>query len=163
MKPQWNSGMRPAPLSTVFEVNEAIALIESDHSRRMTSQSNIELRVFNWKALENMKSGCASDQALEIVVSALNITLALCEMGFGTECIPQVNEALAWAFRAKVRGERTGRWGFDGAAIKAITDVYEIHDQQLEAASKADLLEAIDTVRSRIAEGNVYTAEPYEK
>lgn len=163
MKPQWNPGMRPAPVSTVYDVNLDIARIESDHSRKMTAHSSIELKMFNWKAFENMKMGHGSDNALELVVSALNIALALCEMGFGEEWIPTINLALSWAFRAKVRGDRTGKWGFDGPAIKAITDALEVHDLQMEHASKAELLAAIDIVRERVAEGNVYRAEPAEK
>jgi len=161
--PMWHPECCPAPASLVLEINHDIARIESDFSRRMTVQSSIELGMHNWKALENMKTGCASDVALEIIVGALNIALALCEMGFGAECIPQVNEALAWAFRAKERGEKTGRWGFDGGAIRTVTEVMEIHDQQLEHASKAEVIAAIELVRERIAEGNVYTAEPCEK
>jgi hypothetical protein len=103
-----------------------------------------------------MTHGHATEENWCICVCSLNIALVLAEFGFGEECIPLLNDALEGAFRAKMRAGRNARWGFDGPAIQAITDAYEIHEQQLQYATKEQVRAALAEVHRRAAEGNVF-------
>jgi hypothetical protein len=118
-----------------------------------------DLRTAYWVAFANLKQGHPTEEAWGHVCFSLNLALVLCELGFGSEWTDTVVAALDGIFKAKQRGDRTGRYGLDGDAIKAVTDALEVHDQQMEVATRAETAQAYAIVQQRIAAGNVYTAE----
>lgn len=112
-----------------------------------------------WLAFTNMTIGNASKESWSCVVCALNIGMALCEAGIGAEYEQDFVAALDGAFRAKIRSQKTGSFRLDGEAIQAIRHAMTIHDAQILVTHKRELVAAMQTVRTRIDEGNVYTID----
>lgn len=110
-----------------------------------------------WLAFTNMTVGNASEESWSCMVCALNIGMALCEAGIGEEHEEAFVAALDGAFRAKIRSEKSGSFRLDGEAIQAIKHALTIHDEQIRIAHRREMVAAMQTVRARIEEGNVYT------
>lgn len=79
------------------------------------------------------------ESAWHTLAQALNIALVMCENDFGKEYEPEIKLALEGLVRAKVRFDRTGRWGFDGDAIQVIRLGLELHEEQMRVADRADI------------------------
>lgn len=155
-RPKWHGAHRPHPVSTVAEVTTALTLYALDPRRPMSDEQIQELSVAFRLAFVQMLSGLASEEHWASCVCSLNIALVLAEWGLGEECIPEINQALEGAFRARVRARRTGKWGFDGPAIQAIKAAFDIHEQQLLYASKDQIRDSLQEVHKRADEGNVF-------
>lgn len=115
-----------------------------------------DLGVAYWLSMENLRTGAATEEAWSCVVCALNIGMALCEDGIGGEYEAMLVSALDGAFRAKIRSAKAGTFRLDGAAIIAITDALQVHDQQLEIATRAEVTKAMQTVQDRVNKGHIY-------
>ena len=118
-----------------------------------------DLSYHHWAALENLRSGAGDYESWECIVSALNIGMALCEGGIGPECIDEMVSAQEAAIRAKVRADRHGAHRLDGEGLRIITEALRTHDAQLELAQRKEVIAAIQLVRQRVAEGNVFKIE----
>jgi hypothetical protein len=115
-----------------------------------------DLGLAYWLSLEQLRTGEAHEEAWSVIVTALNIGMALTETGIGAEHEQVFNDALAGAFRAKTRSARTNSFRLDGDAMRDIEAALTIHDAQMEAASRAEILAAMRLVRQRVDEGHVY-------
>lgn len=153
---QWIAILRTRPVSAVSEVLAVLALYDADVHRPMIEDQRISLDIAYRMALTEMLTGAGSMDAWEVCVCSLNIAMVLCEWGYGREYLPDVITALQGAYRAKVRADRTGKWGFDGPAIQAIKNALDIHEAQLLYATKEVTSEAMREVRRRKSEGNSY-------
>lgn len=107
-------------------------------------------------AFQNMIGGCANEEQWSTCVGSLNIAMVLAERGFGLEHEPLLVKALDGAFRARLRAERGKGWGFDGEVIQAIKEAYDVHEAQMDLATRADIIDAIAEVHRRMDEGIVY-------
>lgn len=115
-----------------------------------------DLGVAYWVSLEQLRVGDASEDHWSCVVCALNISLIMAENGIGAEYERDIAKALDGAFRAKIRSAKSGNFRLDGDAMRDITNVIAIHDEQMKLASRNEVVAALATVRRRIDEGNVY-------
>jgi hypothetical protein len=122
----------------------------------MHTDDQVDLNIAYWLAMNTMLTGASTEQDWSVVVCALNIALILTERGLGAEFEPYMVKALTGAFRAKIRGDRTGVWRFDGEAINDIRAALEIHDEQVKIANRLELREAILEVYRRIDVKNVF-------
>ena len=148
---------RPRPVSAVgglFAIQKK--LDDAALAEPMTDDQIGDLALAFRLAFEAMIGGAADEQQWSTCVCSLNIAMVLAERGIGPECIPQIKQAMEGAFRARLRAKRLQSWGFDGAAIQAIKTAFELHERQIEKATKGELREAIFEVRARIDEGNVF-------
>ncbi|KND62350.1 Phage protein [Candidatus Burkholderia verschuerenii] len=106
-------------------------------------------------ALEEMKKGRGTDTGMNQLVYALNLALVLCELGFGAEqgaCIHHAQECLV---RMGAEGRRGDRWNVDEDVYRAIGAALEVHDQQVGSATQADIRIAEETIKARLAAGDV--------
>jgi hypothetical protein len=122
----------------------------------MSDEQITDLSLAFRLAFSAMITGRADELQWATCVGSLNIALMLCEYGVGAEYVPQMNQALEGAFRARIRADRTGKFGFDGDAITAIETAYRIHEEQLKIATKSELREAVHESRWRVESGNVF-------
>lgn len=91
-----------------------------------------------------------------LVAYALNMATVLAEQGIGAEHEADLVRALDGTFRAKVRSEKTQNYRLDGEAMTDIKHALQVHDGQMEIATRAEILQARDTILKRLNEGNVY-------
>lgn len=115
-----------------------------------------DLGLAYWLNLEQLRTGAATEEAWSVVVTALNIGLAMCETDIGADHEQTFNQALEGAFRAKTRSARTGNFRLDGDAMRDIEAALAVHDRQMEIASRAEVVAAMGLVRRRVDEGYVY-------
>jgi hypothetical protein len=158
MKQQWSVQQRQLPVSTVFEIRHHMHLLDPHFP--MNEVDFAELMVFNWKALDNLVMGRGYEEALAIVGNMLNLALLLAEKGIGHEYVDDINQALEAVFRAKVRGSKTDKWGFDGPGLAAVKAAYDVHEAQLGLATRNEIINAIAAIRQRIEQGHVFYQEP---
>ena len=152
-----NKKYTPRPVGTAGGlVAIARATMRRDEAVPLREDQTTDLGLAYWLSLEQLTKGDANEEAWSCVVCSLNIGMALCEAGIGDGYEPWLVKALDGAFRAKIRSARTGNFRLDGEAITAITDALHVHDDQMKVATRAEVTQAMNTVRRRIDEGHVY-------
>lgn len=159
MKALWNPTTRPLPVSAVWEARIELEVAESNHALPMAQRKQDDVALFYRAAFDAMRSGRGDEEQWGTVVFTLNMALLLCEAGYGPEWETLLSTALEGAFRAKLRADKTNKWGFDGPALSAIAEALEVHEAQLAAARQADILAARDEMKRRIDAGIVLRAE----
>ena len=157
VKPKRNKTYRPKPVS----LGGGLIAIDKHHQvealqQPIPAEHATDLLIAYWLAFDQMLTGASSEETWCTVVCSLNVALILAERGTGTEYEPYIIRALEGAFRASVRARRTNTWRFDGEAITDIRQALEVHDEQVKAASKAQMRDALMEVHRRINKGNVY-------
>jgi hypothetical protein len=153
----WNPAWHERAVSTVYEICLAMSLEALNPKRPMSEEQIGDLGLAYRLAFEDMIKGRGTEEIWSVCVCSLNIAVVLAEWGIGNEYIPKINAALEGAFRAKIRAQRTGKWGLDGLAIMDIREAYAIHDRQIELASKEEIINSLKEVHRRIDEGEVFT------
>jgi len=152
-----NKKYHPRPVCNVGGLAlVALADIRGQQAKPLREDQTTDLGLAYWLSMQNLLTGDANEEAWSCVVCSLNIGMALCEVGIGADAEPWLVKALDGAFRAKIRSARTGNFRLDGEGITAITDALHVHDEQMKVATRAEVTQAMNTVRQRIDEGNVY-------
>jgi len=157
MKKARNKKYRPRPVG----IAGGLSVIGKCHERGqdaapLNDGQLQDLGLAYWLNLEQLRSGAATEEAWSVVVTALNIGMALVESGVGADHEQTFNDALAGAFRAKGRSVNARSFRLDGDAMRDIQAALAVHDRQMEIASRAQIVEAMSLVRRRIDEGHVY-------
>lgn len=109
-------------------------------------------------ALECLRSGHGQEEHVHTLACTSNIALVLAERGYAVDTIKQIKLAQDGIMRCFGRGRRTGKWGLDGEAITAITQMVALHDAQMKIALQRDIRAAIDEVHARMDRGDVLEA-----
>lgn len=115
-----------------------------------------DLGLAYWLSLEQLRTGAATEEAWSCVVTALNVAMAMAEADIGAEHEQAIVHALDGAFRAKTRSAKTGNFRLDGDATRDIEAALTIHDAQMEVATRAETVAALQLVCRRVDEGHVY-------
>lgn len=153
----WNPATRPRPTSALREVAAELKRVNDNPGLPMDQRARLELEGDAWLCMTTMLAGHGNEETWGVIVKNLNVAMILTELGYGEELYDLLKDAMAGAFRAQIRAKRTGRWGFDGPAAATIREALQYHQVQLQAASKAHVLEALQTMHQRLADGDVYT------
>lgn len=156
MKKKFDPLNPPRPVSTVFDACVLLSHHQTNPNQPMIGKDATDVASFYWTAFNNMLGPAASGDSWGILVASLNVAMVLAEMGYGAECVPELKLALDGAFRCWNRGVKTGRWGFDGPAIAAVREALHTHDAQIEHATRADIVLAMETIKERERKGLVY-------
>jgi hypothetical protein len=157
MKAKRNKKYRPRPVGCAGGLSAvAKCYARGEDAAPLTGTQLQDLGLAYWLNLEQLRSGAATEEAWSVVVTALNIGMALAENGVGAHHEQTFTEALAGAFRAKTRSARTNNFRLDGDAMRDIQAALAVHDQQMEIASRAQIIDSMNLVRRRVDEGHVY-------
>jgi len=157
MKKPRNKKYRPRPVGAAGGLSVvAKCYARGEDAAPLNDGQLQDLGLAYWLNLEQLRSGAATEEAWSVVVTALNIGMALAESGVGADHEQTFTDALAGAFRAKTRSARTKNFRLDGDAMRDIQAALAVHDQQMEIASRAQIVEAMNLVRQRVDEGHVY-------
>lgn len=157
MKKKREKKYRPRPVSSAG----GLTAIAKCHARGqdaapLSDDQLSDLGLAYWLSLEQLRTGDATEEAWSCVVTALNIGLAMTEGDIGAEHEQVFKAALDGAFRAKVRSATSGSFRLDGDAMRDIEAALTIHDAQMEVATRAETVAALQLVRRRVDEGHVY-------
>jgi len=110
-------------------------------------------------SLTNLATGDASEEHWCCVVCALNIGMVLSETVFDGQHEQDFIDALDGAFRAKIRGDKSGSFRLDGDGLRAVKYALAVHDEQIKLAHRREIVAAMEVVHERLESGNVYSYE----
>ena len=106
-------------------------------------------------SLASILRGHGTEQTWSTLSVALNIAIMLTEQGFcagQTETIRTAQNAMT---ACRARAERHNKYGFTGDEARAVMAACNIHDEQINLASKDQITQAIRTVHQRIHAGEI--------
>lgn len=139
--------MRVAPLQMLGERDPTP--LEADQTR--------DLMIGAHSALAAVESGVGTEEDVATLACTSNIALILCEQGFGTEYIPEVQEAQRHIVGLDERARDRQSILLSGPGIIACRRLLELHDAQLglPECSVGRLRAAMRVVLDRMAQGHV--------
>lgn len=111
-------------------------------------------------AMANLTQGRGTQADWQEVANGLNVGLALAEMGYGKEFVPDLAKAQGAMALLRDRGKATGRFVFRAEEMQAVNTGLDLHDQQIELAPIKSFELAIRAVERALAQGNFVTVEP---
>ena len=114
-----------------------------------------KIAICHHMALQAVQEGRGSDADMGRLAEALNVAMVLSDRGFGREELAIIRAAQRELVAAEAPSRKAGRWILSDDAHQAIGEALEIHDQQLELATEADVQAAALTVKSLGAAGHV--------
>lgn len=114
-----------------------------------------DLGIAYHASLDALMRGHGTEQAWATLACAYNIALLLAEQGIMPFTLPVIKLAQQALLRTRERGQRTGKWGFDGDGLRLVMAVSVIHDEQISLATRSQIVAAIKAVRQRVEEGEV--------
>lgn len=115
-----------------------------------------ELTLPHWLAFENMIMHDSTLFHFETVTSSLNIGIVLSEMGIRSDAVDIFKRALDASFSAKIRGNKSNIWRYNGQDIDVIRTALTIHDDQCASCTQGQFRAAVNTVQRRFSDGNTY-------
>ena len=107
-------------------------------------------------ALAVMLSSYANESSWAILLSSINVAYLLAEMGICHEHLATISLAQDAMMEIKRYAEVKGDWccNFDDQLKQSIFDALSVHDAQCAIASKHQILEALQIVRTVTEEGS---------
>jgi hypothetical protein len=117
----------------------------------MSGDQLADLGMAVYQSIERLRVGLGGDSDWHTLVGAVDVSLVLCEWGYGPEHLDTVKTAQDALIHIHQRKLRTGRMAFDGAAYTAITAAIGLHEAQIEATPRIVAREAVREVSRRMA------------
>lgn len=118
---------------------------------RADAQRDIEIAAHI--ALERLIHGGDKD-SLYILATAFDVTHELAIKGCGADYLPEIKRGMAAIVRTKKAANLTGVWKLDAADVNAVSTALQIHDAQLETASRRLIVETMHEVMARVEGGS---------
>ena len=108
-------------------------------------------------ALEQLRTGRATKQDIDSLMSIVNLAEALAEHDRGAEYLPDIHAAQAQLKLLAERGaQRNMRFTMNAEQWAALKHVLDIHEAQLEAATVYDIERSYDLVMKRLRHGQAH-------
>lgn len=126
----------------------------------LTQEQRDDLGLAVHLAIERLRIGQPIEGDWHTLAAATNVSMVLCERGVGAEYLPDIIAAQDALLRVWERKQRTGTWGFDGPAYKALARAVEIHEAHAGAITRDGARAAMLEVRRRAARGEVLNGVP---
>jgi hypothetical protein len=105
-------------------------------------------------ALRALESGHGTEQAWSTCACSLNVALVLADQGVIPEALSAIKAAMDALMVIHGIAKNTGEWAA-GRHSFVLNCAMGLHDQQIEAASKGQLIYALEQVYARVMSGEV--------
>jgi hypothetical protein len=117
----------------------------------ISSEQDLDLlRMRELSAVDTFSKGAATPQDFRDVCDMLNLAETMGQSGIGPEALPVCAAVQAELLAAKARYESTGRMGLTGPGLRALRQLYDLHDQQRTAVDRSTYERAIAKTRNKI-------------
>ena len=113
----------------------------------------LDLQLKNSQAMTALLRGTATKDDMDILIAMSNITESLRLMGFGKEYLEVAVAGREALIRIAVRAVKVLRFVPTGPEIKALNELMELHDAQMEVITIQDMCNAIDRAKALIRKG----------
>lgn len=117
----------------------------------MATDKQQDVSLVAHQSLTALTQGKGSEFDAEALAVAMNLSMLLTELDVGKEYMAVAIAGQEAVVRCQARAANTGKWGLDGPAIAAIEQALELHDQQVEIATQAQMSAAIREMHRRAA------------
>lgn len=111
----------------------------------------LDLKITNSAAMVALMQGHAKKRDMDVLIAMSNIVKALCDMGFGAQHQSIATEGRAAIMTIVFRAVDKLRFVPTGPEIKALNQLMELHDAQMDAITVADMERAIAFAKRKIA------------
>ena len=109
-----------------------------------------QTRIKNHLAIEALRKGQASKDDMDAIITAFNVTEALCLRGIGDDYRTEITAGQQAVFDIGFRSVKHMKFIATGPELQAINLTMEIHDAQLDICTVAELEEALDYIWEQI-------------
>lgn len=151
--------MRKRGKSFARRLDPLAAFRAADRQHALDESQQIDLTLAVRAAALAMRSGAGTEHHTWTLASGINVALILCERGIGKDHEPDVISGQIALMRTIERGNRTGRWGFDGPALAEVDTALAVYEAQLAGISRQEAVDAVREVERRVAQGHVFRVE----
>jgi hypothetical protein len=110
--------------------------------------SLLNLKLKHHTAMVNLTQGIATRDDMDRLINMANMTEALYRLGFGIEYKEIVSAGLASLLAVARRGAESNRFILKAVEMKAINELIELHDAQMEVIAIKDIDRAIALVEN---------------
>ena len=107
----------------------------------------IDLRLTNHLAMDTLTKGKATKKDIDVLIGLVNVTEALCVLGFGAEYEQIMEDGLASLRSLGSRGLAQGKFILRAEEMHALNAVLELHDAQLDVITVKDMERALLLVK----------------
>lgn len=117
---------------------------------RETGDAAVTLKIKNHLAMEELRTGKAIRDDIDIIIAALNVTEALARLRIGDQYSSEIKAGQDALYSMARRSIESGRFILTGPELSAINLAMELHDAQLDLCTVGQLERALDIVKDEI-------------
>jgi len=140
------SKYRPKPIIT-----DTMTWVRAGMKRVDEVSASATIKIRNHDAMNTLRLGSASRRDIDVIIDAMNVAEALAKRGFGSDWLPELQDAQNKLLGLARRGVTNGdRFIVRGDELTALNMAMEIHDAQLEAVTVKDLETAMNDVMENL-------------
>lgn len=110
----------------------------------------VDLKIKNHGAMAAVMQGKGTRQDIDLLISMVNVTEALCRLGFGADYRDVVQAGLKELRELAERGAAANKFVMRASEIKALNEAMELHDAQMEIITIKDMESAVKIVKEEI-------------
>ena len=140
------SKYRPKPI-----IADTMTWVRAGMKRVDEVSASATIKIRNHDAMNTLRLGSASRQQIDTIIDAMNIAEALAKRGFGSDWLPELQDAQDKLLGLARRGVANDfRFIVRGDELTALNMAMEIHDAQLEAVTVKELETAMNDVMENL-------------
>jgi hypothetical protein len=140
------SKYRPKPI-----IADTMTWVRAGMKRVDEVSASATIKIRNHDAMNTLRLGAASRQQIDTIIDAMNIAEALAKRGFGSDWLPELQDAQDKLLGLARRGVANDfRFIVRGDELTALNMAMEIHDAQLEAVTVKQLETAMHDVMENL-------------
>ena len=126
-------------------------IVVGENIRPVASHTSylLDLRVKNSSAMASLLGGHATKRDMDTIIAMSNIVYALLHFGFGKEYEEEATQGRMAIIGIAHRAVKVGRFVPTGPEIKALNDLMELHDAQMDVITVKDMDRAIAYAEAR--------------
>lgn len=131
-----------------------LSLLNRKCESRIDEDQVGSLAIAYGMSLRALESGHGTEQAWATCACAINIALILAEQGVVPQALSAIKAALDSLIIIRDIARNTGEWSV-GSHRFVLNCAFGLHDEQIEVASKGQLIFALEQVHARVSAGDV--------
>jgi hypothetical protein len=140
------SKYRPKPI-----IADTMTWVRAGMKRVDEVSASATIKIRNHDAMNTLRLGAATRLQIDTIIDAMNIAEALAKRGFGSDWLPELQDAQDKLLELARRGVANGfRFIVRGDELTALNMAMEIHDAQLEAVTVKELETAMHDVMENL-------------
>ena len=131
-------------------------------SKPVSDTAKVELITGIHLAIKAFASGMANPANFDTLAQTVDLSMMLSQNIFERAYMNEILDAREAMFDCKERYMRTGKFGFSGTGFNAIKFVAELHEEQLNHITGAEVMKFLEKRKNHIRSGNYYRGPQQE-